>query len=431
MGFSEEELRRFSKRLFLARMRILATHGFYGLLLMHLSFSLDEESETAYTDGDKIAFNPHFLSSLNDNELDFILMHEVLHVALQHCFRGMDLDQDLFNVACDVVVNSTILKENGMDLDSISILGREPSMHLAPNGKEGYEFTAEEIYAMLQETHVRAFQQSEDAHSRQKENDSSDESLLGDWETKEKPDEREPKSETVESIVDDHSKWGKGDENGEKRDEWAKRVVEAASALSEDELGALPGGLKRTFHELKDPQLDWKVVLNSFIQEETVDYSFFPPDHRFDDGPFFLPSWSEKEDCVKDVLFMVDVSGSIEGKELDAAFSEIKGAIDQFNGKLKGWIGFFDAKVNPPKPFEDVNDILKVEPIGGGGTSFSNVFSFLKKQSEIENISTIIILTDGYCDFPKEEEANGIPVLWLLNNDRVEPPWGKAARIKA
>ena len=24
----------------------------------------------------------------------------------------------------------------------------------------------------------------------------------------------------------------------------------------------------------------------------------------------------------------------------------------------------------------------------------------------------------------------GIPVLWLLNNDEVEPPWGKVARIK-
>lgn len=23
----------------------------------------------------------------------------------------------------------------------------------------------------------------------------------------------------------------------------------------------------------------------------------------------------------------------------------------------------------------------------------------------------------------------GIPVLWLLNNDSIEPPWGKAARI--
>ena len=43
---------------------------------------------------------------------------------------------------------------------------------------------------------------------------------------------------------------------------------------------------------------------------------------------------------------------------------------------------------------------------------------------------SIIILTDGYAPFPKESKANGIPVLWLLNNNKVEPPWGKVARIQ-
>lgn len=43
--------------------------------------------------------------------------------------------------------------------------------------------------------------------------------------------------------------------------------------------------------------------------------------------------------------------------------------------------------------------------------------------------SCIVILTDGYAPFPKEDLSDGIPVLWLLNNDKVEPPWGKVARI--
>jgi len=43
---------------------------------------------------------------------------------------------------------------------------------------------------------------------------------------------------------------------------------------------------------------------------------------------------------------------------------------------------------------------------------------------------SIIILTDGYAPFPDESMALGIPVLWLLNNEKVEPPWGKIARIK-
>jgi hypothetical protein len=43
--------------------------------------------------------------------------------------------------------------------------------------------------------------------------------------------------------------------------------------------------------------------------------------------------------------------------------------------------------------------------------------------------ASIIILTDGYAPFPQEKLAMGIPVLWLLNNEQVEPPWGKVSRI--
>jgi len=48
---------------------------------------------------------------------------------------------------------------------------------------------------------------------------------------------------------------------------------------------------------------------------------------------------------------------------------------------------------------------------------------------EEEPPASIIILTDGIAPFPKEKLANGIPVLWLLNNENVTPPWGKIARI--
>ena len=35
----------------------------------------------------------------------------------------------------------------------------------------------------------------------------------------------------------------------------------------------------------------------------------------------------------------------------------------------------------------------------------------------------------GYAAAEAFAAANGIPVLWLINNDAVNPPWGKVARI--
>ena len=41
---------------------------------------------------------------------------------------------------------------------------------------------------------------------------------------------------------------------------------------------------------------------------------------------------------------------------------------------------------------------------------------------------SIIILTDGECLYPDESIAKDIPVLWLINNDKITPPWGRVAR---
>ena len=114
MAVSDEKLKRYVERLLLSRMRILCNHGFFGLLLMHVNYSVSEEAETAYTDGKGITFGTGFLDELNDTELDFVMMHEILHIVLHHCIRGDNLDHDAFNIACDIVVNSNILIENNM-----------------------------------------------------------------------------------------------------------------------------------------------------------------------------------------------------------------------------------------------------------------------------------------------------------------------------
>lgn len=93
---------------------------------------------------------------------------------------------------------------------------------------------------------------------------------------------------------------------------------------------------QRMLNELMKPQTDWRRILNDFIQEEINDYSFSPPDRRFEDSPFFLPDFNEKDDVVKDILFMIDTSGSMSDRMITAAYSEVKGALDQFNGKLRG-----------------------------------------------------------------------------------------------
>lgn len=419
MELSNEKLKEYTKRLLLSRMRILCNNGFYGLLLMHMGFGIDANCETAYTDSYKIAFNPNFLEGLNDNELDFVMMHEILHVVLQHCFRGADYDQERFNIACDIVVNSNILLSNDMDKSSITLRKYGESMHLAPDGKEGHNYTAEQVYQMLSSN-----------KNKKKKKPSDDGFELGRSEH-----EQGKKDDAKDSggSFDDHSHWGTVEEEDDTmRDVWVKRLEDACEAIevrsASKGRGRLPLFAQRLLKELRNPQTDWRTILNEFVQEEIVDYSFTPPDRRFD-GPFFLPDFNGKDDMVENVLFMIDTSGSMSDDMITAAYSEVKGAIDQFNGKLKGWLGFFDAAVIEPKPFENEDEFKVIKAAGGGGTDFQIIFEYVQKYMQDNPPVSIIILTDGYAPFPKEHLAGGIPVLWLLNNEEVEPPWGKVARI--
>lgn len=424
MALSESKIKGCIKRLLLSRMRILYNHGFYGLLLMHMIYAVSEEIETACTDGVRITFGIDFLDSLSDSELDFVMMHEILHVVLQHCFRGDVEDPEAYNIAADIVVNSNIMLENGMKASSITLSKYGIAMHVAPDGKEGHEYTAEQVYAML----PKNLNKKGNNNLNKKGNNKSPGSAVGRAKKEISKEQHQPVR-----VWDDHSRWGKYEEDDTLRDVWVKRFEDAAEAIKirdpSNARGLLPAFAERILKELKKTQTDWRTILNDFIQEEVVDYSFAPPDRRFDDSPFFLPDFNGKEDRVEDILFMIDTSGSMSDDMIAAAYSEVKGAIDQFNGKLKGWLGFFDAAIIKPQPFSDENEFKIIKPAGGGGTDFQIIFEYVFHHMSDKLPASIIILSDGDAPFPLEKLAGGIPVLWLLNNEEVNPPWEKVARI--
>ena len=432
MVLSDEKKKEYMKRLLMSRMRLLVNNGFYGLLLMHMIYSIDENCDTAATDGRRIFFGPVFLDELSDSELDFIMMHEILHVVLQHCFRQGDRDDEQFNIACDIVVNSNILLSNNMNRKSITLKKYGESMHIAPDGKEGYEYTAEQVYGMLppppknRKARPGLSGSLGETAGDEKEGKANG-SVLG------RAMHKQGKKDDGPAVWDDHTRWGMEEEDDTIRDVWVKRFEDACEAISiqdpSNQRGVLPFFAERLFKELRKPQTDWRMILNDFVQEEIVDYSFTPPDRRFDESPFFLPDFNDKDDLVEDILFMIDTSGSMSDDMITAAYSEVKGAIDQFDGKLKGWLGFFDAAIIKPKPFTSYDEFKIIKAAGGGGTDFQIIFEYVQKHMQDKPPASIIILTDGFAPFPKEKLANGIPVLWLLNNDQVNPPWGKVARI--
>lgn len=405
MQLTREQEKAYLKRILVSRLRILCKQGFYGSLLMHMSFALDNNIKNVSVDKKKIYFNPEFLDRISNQELDFVLLHEILHVSLKHNFRRrVYADKEVFDKAADIVVNSNILKSFDDNRDAISLDG-EIQNHLSPENKEGYEYSTEELYKLLVTEKVKS-----GGYGSRIDEESLD----------------------ISESFDDHSKWDEEDYDELDEKEWEKYNLDACEMMyirdPSNSRGTIPGYAARAFMELRQAKTDWRTLLNNFIQEEVNDYSFTPPDRRFSDNDFFLPDFNDRDEEVKGVIFMIDTSGSMSDKQITDAYSEVKGAIDQFGGKLQGWLGFFDAAIIEPKEFTTDEELKIIHPYGGGGTSFTIIFDYVNKHMQDKNISSIVILTDGYAPWPREDVTD-IPTIWLINNEEVTPPWGKVARI--
>ena len=459
MEISEDKIRLYTKRLMMARMKLLMKNGFYGLLLMHVKMGMSFEHETAWVvKGEKFCFNPEFLEKLNDTELEYVLMHLTFHLALKHLQRREGFDEESYDEAADIVANSNILNSYSGDEEFITLSGfGGVQPHLTPKGNEGAEYTVEEVYQMVyvkEQVDVQAGSDDEDSDEKDEGQDGSGE---GNGDDKDDQEESEDQDDESGKSGDKESKNGKAtgkatgrkspkgwdyhiqDEDADpiKQTEWVGKIENVVEAIKANErwgstsVGGVPLLIERYIKEYKNPQVDWITILDEFVQEEIVDYSFSPPDRRFDDSPFFLPDFNDTDCTVKKILFMVDTSGSMSNDAITQCFSEIKGAIDQYNGKLEGWLGFFDAAVIDPEPFMDEEEFAVIKPKGGGGTEFYIIFNYVREHMSDDLPASIVILTDGYVGmFPTIDEAMGIPVLWIITNEVVTPPWGRIARIK-
>lgn len=396
--------RRLAAKLLYARREVLRRFPFYGILLLGLPLLLDEGETTAATDGKGIYFSPSFLEKLNERETVFVLLHETLHLVLEHPFRVPPVeavDLEAYNLAADTIVNSLILLEYGGDPNAIAI-GRRPSIHLSPEGKEGREYSLEALYALLRKETSPSLSSSDKEKER-----------------------RNPRRSGFDdgNTVDSHLRWGSLEEEEAKE---AKEKLEMA-ILGCQKQGNVPLGLERFLPPLGKHFLPWRFLLRDFLEEEVNDYGFLPPDRRYPDSPFFLPSFSKTEERAEGLMFAIDASGSMDDEEVAAAYNEIKGAVEELDNRLEGQVCFFDAEVYGPYPFSSVQDLSKIKPMGGGGTSFSAVFDYLSTLKERPRL--LIILTDGQAPFPAKESAAAVSVLWIINNEDITPPWGKVARL--
>ncbi len=428
------------RRLQESRHRLLLEDAEFTGPLREMRFVAVPELWHMSANGKNIYFNPDWLKNLGTTALDFMLCHELMHIALGHLERSAYFKGERFHLACDIVVNAR-LRDRGWTFEKLPHVGKIYVKTFFPE-TDGALLTAEEAFSRVPFDPAAL-----PAGQRQKLMIDSD--LW--WDLPEDrgqggtvvlgPEDEDPPDLTEErELAEDAGKEKRAFPGGPKPPvplpaEGANALRDTLAALrdmkqrSGESREALEGLSERIWQRPGNAVLNWRRLLRVFVQESVCDYSFTPPDRRFHDADFFLPDYHSEPGDTKEILFFVDTSGSVDDETLSTVYAELASAFEQFGGSLKGRVAFFDTQVYPLQGFGSVEELAVLQPRGGGGTDLSAPFVWLGKHSASKQPAGIVICTDGRGAFPPESAAMNIPVLWLLTENNPRPEWGQAAYI--
>jgi len=365
--------------------KLLLKHPFFATLLMRLDIKACQTTETGYTNGKVIGYNPKWIDELTLEQTIGFLVHEAEHLVLLHDIRRQHREHKKWNYAADYAINPMCI---------------DWGFQLPPNGLIDDAFdgmSADEIYGKLP-----------DEQGGGKGGGGKGQGDEPGWgEVRDQPGQDGNKAGTSEK---------KQQEQQRKMDvEQAKQTAKAA--------GKMPAGLERLIDDILTPKLDWRIVLRRFINTFAKnDYTWYPPSRRFIHMGLYLPSLRSNE--IENIILAIDTSGSISKKELSQFAGEVNAILEEVNTTID--VLYCDTEIpenGGHEVFEKFDLPLKLKAVGGGGTDFRPPFEWVAEHGKFPNC--FIYLTDMWChDFP--EVPPPYPVLWIRTSDfDNEPPFGQ------
>lgn len=247
---------------------------------------------------------------------------------------------------------------------------------------------------------------------------------LGIFEKKKIPSSNKLKYDSENSVVIDDTD-GNRDED---KKFWENKVKAATKRIGNaGKWDKLPANAKIDYEDKREENIDWRKELKDFLLIDTSDYTFTPPDRRFENDSIFLPAYHEVDEDLKNILFIFDTSSSMKREVISKVFAEVKNITYQFRANMRGYIGSFDTKVYGIHSFESIKDLDSIIIEGGGGTSFKCIYEFIKSNVRDIEFKAIVVLTDGWGEFPYIWETMDIPTIWVVT-ENVKPPFGKIVK---
>ncbi len=349
------------RRVAKAKSLLILDHPFFGMACSKRPIIYTDTVPTACMSATgQMYMNPAFVDPLPVPQLMFLLAHEALHYMLCHSLRLGTRDAKAWNVACDKVINDTLVDakvgdpiEGGVYMDGAR------------------DFSAEELY--------------DDADA-----DGPGPGGIG---------------SDVGAPCDDG---GQALDESQIHQLEAQAKIEAVQATKAAKaIGKLPGSIERLVDQLVNVSTPWHEILERFMIAKVKDgYSWKRPNRRFMASGMYLPGHDTKPQ-MGEIVIGVDTSGSIQQPELDMFNAHINRILHTCNPE-KVTVVYCDYDVNSTVEYEPDDFPVTLKLQGGGGTRFKPVFDYIDENGIDPEV--VVYLTDGLAntDFTTPHET-----VWL------------------
>jgi predicted metal-dependent peptidase len=421
-GADEELLQRLEHSL---RM-VTAPFPHFAGLVRAVRIELDERVPTlgVFASGRLVA-NPQFVRTLREDELLFVLAHEVFHLALRTHDRAVGSDPLRFNFAHDYIINDILRAE--LQVQKIPAGGLDwPGARL---------LSAEEILLEMEKNPQSApapsqvWQGSPCAGSKPGRPGGSG----GRPNPQAAGREQGPRGDVLDDQLE--REWF-SDESAADQQARAEALAEAAAkavslgaaidAMKGQGRGRDGGGSNQMVTALRGLyRTPWEMALQRWLESVApAERSFVRPSRRGADRTDVVLPGRKREGWVLNVV--LDTSGSMTD-EIPRALGAIADfcdavAVDQMR------LVQCDTAVTSDK-FLLPSEVARHQVTGYGGSDLSPA---LRHLADDPNVEAVVVLTDGDIEYPQEEMPYN--VLWVLpahGSTTFHPPYGMVISMRS
>ena len=403
----------------LSRNTLLVNLRFMDLALNQLQPEAFEPLRFA-SDDEGLFYDPLWVLKSYKDEQNAIVrayLHTILHCVFKHLFVHTLIDQELWDLACDIAVEYVI---DGLKLPSLSVKKEAYQRQVFDAlKKEVKQLTAEKIYHYyrdknLPEKELRVLRGAfcADDHVLWYLTIEQRNILLGRQSDGNGDSQNNGSGEaqiTVNAALEE--RWG----------EIARRMQMDMESFSKMQ-GDKAGNMMQNLREVNRERYNYTAFIKKFavlgeamkINDDEFDYIYYTYGLKlYDKMPLIEPLEYKDVKRIREFVIAIDTSGSVSGdlvqkfiqktynilQSTESFFSKINVHIIQCDAEIQE-----DAKITSQEDFDRYLNNMKLR--GLGGTDFRPVFEYvdgLREKKEFQNLKGLIYFTDGFGTFPAKK----------------------------